>query len=686
MKKRLFILLAVAVLIAGMVWLAAVPALAEGDIIDVSANVLTWEGGNTYRVTGNVTTTSRYKVDGSVVLQLDEGATLSCAGIDVFSGNSLTIQGSGTLIADASSVYSAAGIGGNYDGAGRNSGTITINGGTITATGGQYGAGIGGGMYSQGGDIIINGGTVTATGGARGAGIGGGGNNNWAENYGTISSITINGGTVNATGGGTGAGIGSGGGAPGTSSTVKGGHIYSIIIRGGNVTATSSGGAGIGPGHRGDCQSITLDWTNAGDCINASSVTAEAYTLAEDLYYTADGNDYGAVTAENLPGKDASYLIRPNVYAFQGAGIQGSPYKIGSAADWEALCDLVSRGKGYYDSAYYRMTADITDIPVTTMLGTEAHPFRGTFDGDGHTLKVNLSGEGTQAPFRYIGKVTIKNLKVTGTVSGDRYSAGLAGSVAGWGSIISDVEVAAAISTNDTYCAGFIGNGGTCDMWLTECIFSGSIAGATTAGTFWGWSEDGAQVTITDCLDLSESTHPIGWGKGTRMVYNTYYTEENKVAGSGEYAWPAEKLGQKAWTVSAEPGLTIALAWDNTWTGVLYDGKIYVAEGETVIFTAKHTDSGEPVKRLVFEGPSGGEDILEPENGELTQVFTLTMPEGNGILSISPYEDMITVTYKDTDGSLLDTEYRLPGIEADLYRPEELREHLLRIWKEAEPC
>ena len=86
-------------------------------------------------------------------------------------------------------------------------GTLTIDGsGTLIAASGSNGAGIGGGRNGAGTYITISGGTVSANGGANGgAGIGGG-----SGNGGSGSNITISGGNVTATGASGGAGIGSG--------------------------------------------------------------------------------------------------------------------------------------------------------------------------------------------------------------------------------------------------------------------------------------------------------------------------------------------------------------------------------------------------------------------------------------------------------------------------------------------
>ncbi|MCR5435256.1 MAG: InlB B-repeat-containing protein [Bacteroidaceae bacterium] len=118
--------------------------------------------------------------EGDATIILDEGTTNTVAGGSGWSGifvpqnKTLTIQGSGTLIANGSSVvgWEAAGIGGGASSA--SCGNIVITGGIITATGGGGSAGIGGGANSDCGNISITGGTVTANGGKYAPGIGSG--------------------------------------------------------------------------------------------------------------------------------------------------------------------------------------------------------------------------------------------------------------------------------------------------------------------------------------------------------------------------------------------------------------------------------------------------------------------------------------------------------------------------------
>ena len=149
------------------------------EVVTNGANV--FAAGTTYVVKGEVSTTSRIIVEGTVAsptrLILCDGAKLTAEqGINVTESedgattNALVIcgqqGGKGALVATGDRY--AAGIGGwRYAG-----GSVTINGGMVTATGGYLAAGIGGGNGGAGGIVTINGGTVTATGSYTIAGIG----------------------------------------------------------------------------------------------------------------------------------------------------------------------------------------------------------------------------------------------------------------------------------------------------------------------------------------------------------------------------------------------------------------------------------------------------------------------------------------------------------------------------------
>ena len=136
-----------------------------------------------------------------------------CPGIYVPAGKTLTIMGSGTLIATGDE--NAAGIGGGYYGHPcANAGNIVINSGNVIAKGGTGAAGIGSGRTDgensgqtvSCGNITITGGSVSAEGGGYGVGIGTGyGRRPAVPVHSICGDITISGGSIDARGGTTGA-------------------------------------------------------------------------------------------------------------------------------------------------------------------------------------------------------------------------------------------------------------------------------------------------------------------------------------------------------------------------------------------------------------------------------------------------------------------------------------------------
>ncbi|MCR4859191.1 MAG: hypothetical protein K5910_00845 [Bacteroidales bacterium] len=229
--------------------------------IDPGATVTLWNATIPGREDESETEWAGITCTGDAQIILADGSTNSVEGYDsdfpgifVPYGYTLTICGSGTIIAKGGGA-GGAGIGGGLL---KDCGEITISGGTVKATGGtDGGAGIGGGREGSCGNITISGGTVNAKGG--GAGIGSGSNGN-------CGNITISGGEVNATGGNKAAGIGGGYKAA----------CGNITISGGEVNATGgSKAAGIGSGESGSFSSISI-----GSGITSVTATRGANTQA----------------------------------------------------------------------------------------------------------------------------------------------------------------------------------------------------------------------------------------------------------------------------------------------------------------------------------------------------------------------------------------------------------------------
>ena len=236
--------------------------------ISIANNAVVWLGGITINGGDDWNTDwAGITCEGDATLVLADGTTnlvkpfcSSRAAISVPSGKTLTIQGSGSLTADArDNSGNGAGIGG---GDSENYGEIEITGDVnVTAYGGFGAAGIGSGSagFSSviGGDITIStSGTVTATGGEQAAGIGSGSAGN-ADN--SCGNILISKGTVVATGGAHGAGIGTG--LKFTGNSICGTITITDVVT--KVTATKGESAYdcIGRGNSGSCGTVTIGGT-----------------------------------------------------------------------------------------------------------------------------------------------------------------------------------------------------------------------------------------------------------------------------------------------------------------------------------------------------------------------------------------------------------------------------------------
>lgn len=83
-----------------------------------------------------------------------------------------------------------------------------------------------------------------------------------------------------------------------------------------------------------------------------------------------------------------------------GSGTAEAPYQITSAAELIWLRDAVNAGK---TNTCAKLQQDVTHVDETwTSIGTSEHPYTGTFNGNGHTIRVWLDGWG-QALFGYVG-------------------------------------------------------------------------------------------------------------------------------------------------------------------------------------------------------------------------------------------------------------------------------------------
>ena len=132
------------------------------------------------------------------------------------------------------------------------------------------------------------------------------------------------------------------------------------------------------------------------------------------------------------------------------------PFNIHTTADWDAFRKLVTEAKSQKD-IYAQLLADIT---VTKVAGyNSAEAYRGTFDGNGHTLTLNISDNSMNtALFSHSATATLRNLNVKGSVKGSAFTAALVGCVDNGATFVAEnCHVSASIITTSQYAGGLVG-------------------------------------------------------------------------------------------------------------------------------------------------------------------------------------------------------------------------------------
>ena len=192
-------------------------------------------------------------------------------------------------------------------------------------------------------------------------------------------------------------------------------------------------------------------------------------------------------------------------------------YEIGSVKDWQNFAKLVEKTP----NVNARMTADIDLGDDQTMIGnTSSTPYRGTFDGQGHTLTVNINATGKYvAVFRYVDGATIQGVHVAGSLHSDEVGlGGLVGS--GPNTTVRQCWVSAYLITDKIgggerhSIGGVFSEPGESGL-MEDCLFDGTIADQNNhfCGGFSNYSR--SAVTIKNSLNL-----------GTFPVADSYYSSE----------------------------------------------------------------------------------------------------------------------------------------------------------------
>ena len=332
--------------------------------------------------------------------------------------------------------------------------------------------------------------------------------------------------------------------------------------------------------------------------------------------YFQEGQEWPLV----LPRYDYHTAVAGHIEGLEGSGTDSDPYLIGSTQDWNLFAASINNNVG--TDAFYQLTDDIT-IDQGHLVGTtvpystvnvqygEHRTFRGTFDGNGHTLTLNMSTNGDCAPFLYAQDCTVKNLTIDGTIStSGQHAAGLIVNAAGTVNITgcrSNLTINSSYNGESSY-AGLVAKC-TGITNIEGCVFDGNISGTT--------------FCIGNCnITNSFYTKPTQTGQGTAL-YSVTAAEgiDMSIGGDG---------------VLREYGNGIAIKGD----GLLLDGVFYAPAGAQV-----------PIETLqLITGYSPQDAAIAPSAGTYAN-GTLTMPAANVVFTTATPIALSTYTIRfDANG------------------------------------
>lgn len=237
------------------------------------------------------------------------------------------------------------------------------------------------------------------------------------------------------------------------------------------------------------------------------------------------GNEETQEQQEPAPETPASQMARSGGTALALAE--------GTVSSAKEFAEMVASGS-------YTLTKDII---VTDPYASD---FSGTFDGNGHTVTLAISGNSDyQALFAKLAAgALVKNTMVDGEVTGTNNIGGIAG-IATNATIIACANKATVAATG-RYVGGLVGKG--TGLTMTSCYNQGAVSSTRTRpinmGGIAGYVDGGASVE--NCYNTGSITGSgkntaavVGWNAAT--VKSCYYLESTYKVGScgnGDYTDP----------------------------------------------------------------------------------------------------------------------------------------------------
>ena len=182
--------------------------------------------------------------------------------------------------------------------------------------------------------------------------------------------------------------------------------------------------------------------------------------------------------------RPSSAAITPNK-AWYGDGTSTDFY-ISTSADLAGLAQLVNAGTERFEGKTIHLTADIDlgGMPWTPIgNNNDIYVFSGTFDGGGHAVTgLYIDGsENYRGLFGCILSATVRDLSVSGSVSGGDYTGAVVGRA--FSATVKDLSVSGSVSGGN-YTGAVVGHADT--SRITNCVSDAAVSGGSNVGGIAG--------------------------------------------------------------------------------------------------------------------------------------------------------------------------------------------------------
>ena len=281
----------------------------------------------------------------------------------------------------------------------------------------------------------------------------------------------------------------------------------------------------------------TTIYSGEGQTVSLTHADREGYTFSG--FTTTAGTIDGSTLT--MPASDVTVSSEFSVIDFADDGHSGDSeadaYIIYNKDQLDMLATRVNSGDNYSYQKFFKLGADITYDGTEnnyTPIGTCSNSFRGTFDGDGHTvsgIRINTSAD-YQGLFGYLGGSgsKVKNVTLTNsTITANDKVGGIAGYNGGHtvqNCRVESTVTIGAYSNSAYYHGGIVG--------INDSQIIGSISSATVSHNgHTGCSHFGAiagsnNSTIRECLAIGATVSAYSYrgviaGRNSGTLANNYY-------------------------------------------------------------------------------------------------------------------------------------------------------------------